>query len=188
MTEYHWLSAGDVPNVQLIPSVLVITRLPVPLVATATKRPLAYVTDRHAGSVPAPGTGVVRLVHVTPSGLVMTRFPVPIWATATNRPFPYVTEVHPGSNPAPGIGVVRLVQLMPSVLVIARLPVPELATATKRPFWTVAFGFEESLAKVTPYQVLSAAELRLVHVTPSGLVITRLPVPEIATATKRPLP
>ena len=37
-------------------------------------------------------------------------------------------------------------------------------------------------------QEISAAEVRLVQVIPSGLVITRFPVPEKATATKSPLP
>ncbi len=51
-----------------------------------------------------------------------------------------------------------------SALVITRLFTPEVATATNNP-----------LPYVTPYQSLSAAEVRIVHVIPSGLVITRLP-------------
>ena len=64
-----------------------------------------------------------------------------------------------------------------SALVITRLSMPLTATATNNP-----------LPYVTPYQLLSAAEVRLVHVIPSGLVITRLPEPENATATNKPLP
>jgi hypothetical protein len=36
---------------------------------------------------------------------------------------------------------------------------------------------------VTEFQLLSEAEVREVHVMPSGLVMTRLPVPELDTAT-----
>ena len=61
--------------------------------------------------------------------------------------------------------------------VITRLFVPLLATATKR-----------LLPKATDIQILSAAEVREVHVMPSDEVITRLPVPVLATATKRPSP
>ena len=83
MTDFHELLAAEVRVVQLIPSVLVMTRLPVPVVATATKRPSPFVTDCQsllAAEVP--------LVQVMPLGLVMTRLPVPEAATATKRPLP----------------------------------------------------------------------------------------------------
>ena len=41
---------------------------------------------------------------------------------------------------------------------------------------------------MTDIQPISGAEVRLVQVIPSGLVITRLPVPESLTATNKPLP
>ena len=50
--------------------------------------------------------------------------------------------------------------------VITRLPVPLLETATNKP-----------LPNVTESQKLSAADALDVQVMPSGLVITRLPVP-----------
>jgi hypothetical protein len=55
----------------------VITRLPAPVIPTATNRPLAYVTLSHRLSA-----ADVRLVHVIPSGLVITRSPAPDCATA----------------------------------------------------------------------------------------------------------
>ena len=59
-----WLEAG-VRSVQLMPSGLVITSL----AATATKRPLAKVTEFHWLS------GGLRIVQLMPSGLVITRSP-----------------------------------------------------------------------------------------------------------------
>ena len=72
-----------------MPSGDVITRLPTPELATATKNPSPYATDSHPSS-----EALVRLVHVMPSGDVITRLPVPLIATATNNPFPYATEAH----------------------------------------------------------------------------------------------
>ena len=65
------------------------TRSPMPVLLTATKSPLPYVTDRQLLSA-----AEVRLVQVMPSGLVMTRLPEPSPATATKIPLPYVTERH----------------------------------------------------------------------------------------------
>jgi hypothetical protein len=78
--------AGVVRFVHAIPSGDVCTRLPVPLLATATKRLLPYVTARQLLSA-----ALVRLVHAIPSGEVITRLPVPVIATATNKPLPHVT-------------------------------------------------------------------------------------------------
>ncbi len=75
--------------VQAMPSGDVITRLPVPEVATATKRLLPKVTLFQLLS-----TIETRLVHTMPSGEVITRFPVPEVATATKRLFPKVTPYH----------------------------------------------------------------------------------------------
>ena len=61
--------------------------------------------------------------------------------------------------------------------VITRFPDPEAATATNVP-----------LPYVTPYQLLSEADVREVQVIPSGLVITRFPDPVSETATNVPLP
>ena len=69
--------------VQVIPSGLVITRLPVPVLLTVTNNPLPCVTENHSLSADD-----VRLVQVVPSGLVITRFPVPVLLTATNKPLP----------------------------------------------------------------------------------------------------
>ena len=164
MTPYQSLSAAEVRIVQFIPSALVITLLPVPEYATATKRPLPYVTDCHCAFT----AGLV--VHVIPLVLVITRLP-----TATKIPLPYVTEFQLSS----AAGVVWVVQVVPSGLVIIRSgPVPVFATATKIP-----------LPYVTEYHVLFAAAVWIVHVIPSGLVITLLNPPKaFPTATKRPLP
>ena len=89
----------------MIPSGLVITRLPVPVKLTATNKPLPYVIDLQLLS-----TAAVRPVQVIPSGLVITRLPVPVWLTATNKPLPYVIETHSLSA-----ADVRLVQVNPSV-------------------------------------------------------------------------
>ena len=88
----------------MIPSGLVITRLPVPVKPTATNKPLPYVIALQLLS-----TAAVRPVQVIPSGLVITRLPVPVWLTATNKPLPYVIETHSLSA-----ADVRLVQVIPS--------------------------------------------------------------------------
>ena len=75
--------------VQVIPSGLVMTLFPEPLLATATNSPFPYVTLVHELSA-----ALVRIVHVMQSGDVMTRLPVPVEETATKSPFPYVTPVH----------------------------------------------------------------------------------------------
>ena len=66
-----------------MPSGLVITRLPVPVFATATNFSCPVgppqVTDIHEFSA-----AEVCVVQVMPSGLVMTRLSVPWFATATN--------------------------------------------------------------------------------------------------------
>ena len=86
VTKSHGLSAADAREFQVIPSRLVITRLPAPEVATATNTPFPYVTEFQLFSV-----ADTREVQVIPSGLVITRLPAPLPATATNSPFPYVT-------------------------------------------------------------------------------------------------
>ena len=98
------LSAADVRLVQVIPSGLVITRLPVPLPLTATNKPLPYVTEYQSLFA-----ADVRAVQLTPSALVITRFPVPSTLTATNKPLPYVTDHHQLSA-----ADARLVQVIPS--------------------------------------------------------------------------
>ena len=82
---------------------LVITRLPVPVEATATNNPLPYATDSQELSA-----AEVRLVQVMPSGLVITRLTAPDKATATNSPLPYVTEYQSLS-----VAEVRIVQSAP---------------------------------------------------------------------------
>jgi hypothetical protein len=108
VTDVHVFTAGAVRGVQVIPSGLVMTRLPEPELATATKSPFPNVTDLHALSA-----AEVRVVQVIPSVLVMTRLPEPEPPTATNNPFPKVTEFQMLFAAA-----VRVVQVMPSVLVM----------------------------------------------------------------------
>jgi len=74
-----------------MPSGEVITRL-VPVLATATNKPLPYVTDRQLLSSAA--SAAVRTDHVMPSGEVIT-LSAAAWVepTATKRPSPYVTDV-----------------------------------------------------------------------------------------------
>ncbi|OWY22386.1 hypothetical protein C7N43_09425 [Sphingobacteriales bacterium UPWRP_1] len=128
-----------------MPSGLVMTRF-VPVAATATKRPLPYVTESHWVACAA-----VRAVQVMPSGLVMTGFvPIPS-PTATKRPLPYATEYQELAAAA-----VRGVQVMPSGLVMTRF-VPLSDTATKRP-----------LPYVTEFQEFASAAVRAVQVAPWG--------------------
>lgn len=100
----------------------------------------------------------------------MTRL-VPVLATATKVPFPYVTVCHEFASAAE-----LKDQLIPFVLDITRF-VPSEETATKVPF-----------PKVTEFQPLFSGAVRVVQVTPSGLVIIRAPVPTLATATNSPFP
>ena len=58
-----------------------------------------------------------------------------------------------------------------------RLPVPLLLTATNS---------SRSGAQQREDQALSAAELRLLQLIPSGEVITRLPLPLLLSATSKP--
>jgi hypothetical protein len=75
------LSAADVLAVHVIPSGLVMTRLPVPEPATATN--INSSGDQHTLTQLLSAADVLA-VHTMPSGLVMTRLPVPELATATN--------------------------------------------------------------------------------------------------------
>jgi hypothetical protein len=79
-----------------MPSVLVMTRLPVPLVDTATNFSCP-VGPPHVTEFQLMSAAGVRVVHVMPSTLVMTRLPVPLLDTATNVSCPvgppHVTEV-----------------------------------------------------------------------------------------------
>ena len=80
MTEYHERAEGLVRLVQVIPSGEVMTRLPVPDVETATKRPLPYPTPTSQRVWPE-----VRFVHARPSEEVSMVPPSP---TAMNWPPP----------------------------------------------------------------------------------------------------
>ena len=64
MTDDQLLSAAEVRIVQVMPSGLVITRLPAPVLETATKSPLPYVTE-----VQSLSAAEVRIVQVIPAGL-----------------------------------------------------------------------------------------------------------------------
>jgi hypothetical protein len=64
-------------------SLLVITRLPVPLLATATNRPSSGAQQTQVQLLLA---GVWRRLQLRPSAEVITRFPIPLSLTATNSP------------------------------------------------------------------------------------------------------
>ena len=66
-----------------MPSGLVITRLPVPVTATAANKPSS---GAHAIAHQALSAADARIVQFMPSGLVITRLPVPVAATAANKP------------------------------------------------------------------------------------------------------
>jgi len=83
VTEFHELSAGDAWDVHVTASGEVMTRFPVPVKETATKRLFLKATELHALSAADD-----REVHVIPLGDVMTRFPMPELDTATKRLFP----------------------------------------------------------------------------------------------------
>ena len=131
-----------------MPSGEVITRLSVPVIATAQNRPSsgAQQTESHWLSA-----ALVLAVHVMPSGEVITRLPVPVSATAQNRP-------SSGDQQTPrqllSAALVLTVQLIPSGDVITRLPVPVSATAQNRP---------SSGDQQTPRQLLSAALVWRLH-------------------------
>ena len=88
--------ATEFREVQVIPSELVMTPLPLPQqLDTATKIPFPNVTPPQV----APEIAATREVQVIPSGLVITPAnPYPAAApTATKIPFPYATLSHPRS-------------------------------------------------------------------------------------------
>lgn len=153
--------------VQLIPSGLVITLSPVPVLDTATNKPIsgAHVIDCQL--LPLAG---VRLVQVIPSGLVIAT-PSP---TAANR-------LRLGDQQADchelKPGVVLEVQLIPSGLVITPSPTVVDVVATSR------FNPGDHATYDQP-PVLGV--VRLVQFTPLGLVITPdEPMSEV-TATNNP--
>ena len=81
--------------VHVTPSVLDMTRVPVPLLDTATNFSCPTVPPAVTEFQPL-SEAEVRVVHVMPSALVMTRLPVPVLDTATNFSCPvgppHVTE------------------------------------------------------------------------------------------------
>jgi hypothetical protein len=66
----------------MIPSGLVMTRLPVPVLATATNKDISGAQQTEYQKLSA---AEVCAVQVNPSELVITRLPVPESATTTNR-------------------------------------------------------------------------------------------------------
>ena len=134
-----------------MPSGLVITRLPVPVLATATNMPRADAQQTLSQLLSAADA---RAVQLMPSGLVITRLPVPVLATATNSDLSGDQLIARQSLSA---ALVRIVQLMPSGLVITRLPVPVLATAANRP---------RDGAQATDVHWLSVALVRIVQLMP----------------------
>lgn len=91
---------------------------------------------------------------------------VPAVNATVNEPSPAVTE--------PIVDAAGAVEERPDVM--TRLPLPLMETATN-------FCCPVAPPHVTESQPLSAADVRLVQVMPSGLVMTRLYVPVEATAT-----
>ena len=115
--------------VQVMPSGLVMTRLAVPLAATATNfccpAGPPQVTEYQLLF------GEVRVVHAMPSGLVMTRLSVPVFATATNFSCPagppQVTEYQMLST-----GEVCVVHVMPSARTVTAEFVSTVANSAQQ--------------------------------------------------------
>ena len=105
----------------------VMARFPVPVIATALKRPSSG--DQQTPYQPL-SAALVRVDQVTPSGEVMTRLPVPPSLTAQNNPSS--ADQHRPCQVL-SAALVREVQVTPSTDVMTRLPVPVTATAQKRP-------------------------------------------------------
>jgi len=107
-----------------IPVEEVITRVPGPESATATKMDNSgdHITDHQLLS------GDALVVQVIPSGLVDTLLPTPEVAVAIkiDNSGAHITE-----RQSLSAADTRVVQVMPSGLVITLFPVPENATATK---------------------------------------------------------
>jgi hypothetical protein len=164
-------------SAQVIPLLLVITLSSTPEVPTATNKELRLFQAKLVQELSA---AEVLDVHTVPSGLVITLLPVPLLDTATKRPS---EGLHSALVQLLSTGVVLVSQLngvsqlIPSKDTIALLPDPVLATATNE---------LNSGTQITLFQALSAAEVLAVQVIASGLVITLLFVPLLATATKRP--
>ena len=146
----------------------VMTRLPVPVTATATNFSCPtgppHVTEYHWLRL---GAEEVRAVQAMPSGLVMTRLQALLGETATNfccpAGPPHVTEPHLLFE-----AEVREVQVMPSALVMTE---PKLLlsdpTATN-------FSCPAGPPQITELQLLTG-ELSRVQAMPSGLVMALLP-------------
>ena len=134
------------------------TRLPVPVSATATNKESSLA--QHTDIQPLSAADVLA-VQVTPFGLVMTRLPVPEYATATNNDSSLAQHTRQLLSNAE----VLAVQVTPSGLVMTRLPVPLSATATNN---------ESSLAQHTESQLLSAADVRVVHVLTQSTALAPL--------------
>lgn len=116
-TEFHDLSAAEVPAVHVMPSALVTTRLPVPVLLTATKS--ASCGDQHT-DIQLLALGLVRAVHVMALGLVAI---VPVCDTITNNESS-ATQTTPHHHP-----------------LVAELLVQELRTVATRP----ELGFPRSV-------------------------------------------
>jgi hypothetical protein len=101
-------------NVQVVPSVLVMTRFVVePELAVTATNFLSPVGPPHVTDVqPVMPAGVVLLVQVMPSGLVITPS-LPFAATATNFSCP-VGPPHATDRQGLSAAEVRVVQVMPS--------------------------------------------------------------------------
>lgn len=124
ITPAQALSAALVLIVHVVPSGEVITRLPVPLLATATNK---LRSEDQQTDCQALSAALVRVVQFTPSGEVITRVPVPDEATATNTEPLEVTDCQLFVDAA-----VWLVHVVPSGEVMQR---PASPTATNRPMF-----------------------------------------------------
>ena len=140
----------------------------VPLLLTATKKPLPKVTD-----VQAFATAAVRDVQVIPSGDVMTRY-VPVLLTATNKPLPKVTELQRFAS-----GGVSEVQVMPSGEVMTVMVTLLPLKAIKRLLQKVTdFQGRASKEAVRLVQVMPSGELMILD-SPPGLMATNILLPKV---------
>ena len=139
-----------------MPSGLVITRFPVPDVATATNN-FCPVGPPQVTDIQLLSAADVREVQVMPSGLVITRFPVPDWATATNNSCPagppQVTDIQ--SLSAADVRGVHVV------------PIPEHEAVACAGFAVVKTQLDKSPRTAAPTTRRSAAKF-IVHRFPSG--------------------
>lgn len=193
---------------------LVITRLPVPVPATATN--LVSAEDQHSENQ-ALLSGTSRADHAPPLSLVITRLLLPVPDTATNSPR---SAAHVTENQLLSLTAVVELQLTPFELVSTLFPAPApVPTATNNPFssdqhtenrvsvvapGTAAQDMPSALAAIRtvplsptetslPSEADQATDLKppagvvlIAQLMPSSLVMTPVVLALADTATNRP--